>query len=448
LNKKKLEVFSYISSIKNNNFAWQSLQYGILLMPFFTLLSVVALVVAMVFSWQKKINSLIRYRPNQVFGIFIIWLFITCITAFKHKTAWLGTLNFIPLIFFTCSSGIFIQKISQLRTMSWLIVLPSMAIVGLGLGQIFFGWETPSFLYRLDLGWNLTAYGNPQGRMSSIFMYANILGAYLLFVFILGVGLWLDYYMIWRKNFNQKGKILLTILSLAIIADFIGIVFSDSRNAWIIAIACCLAFSIYLGHHWLSIIVTSIAAIVAGASWLPHPLSNYLRVIVPSFLWARLSDELYPDRTLASLRTTQWEFALKMMKEHPIFGWGLRNFSHLYQAQWGEWFGHPHNFFIMLLAEIGIPGTLILCGLISWIYIQSIKILINFNTNKKKQSSEHLIFFSYLIAFASCTLFNLFDVTLFNTKINIFDWIILSAIWGIVYNYSQSSVINQKEKGE
>jgi O-antigen ligase len=47
------------------------------------------------------------------------------------------------------------------------------------------------------------------------------------------------------------------------------------------------------------------------------------------FLWARLTDQLYPDRPLATLRTTQWQFAGSMAQQRPWTGWGLRNFTPL-----------------------------------------------------------------------------------------------------------------------
>lgn len=430
---------------KRSNLAWHFLQYGIFLLPFIPLLSAVSLIVAMAVSWKKQYKSLRKYTPNFVLGIFIIWLLITSCLAFKPREAWLGISNFVPFIIFLSTSGVFIQKISQLRHIAWLIVLPSLPIVGLGLGQLFCGWESIPLLNNLNLGLTLIAYGEPRGRMSSIFTYANILAAYLVIVFILGLGLWLDNYLIWRGRFNKKGKILFGILSLTVIIDAIGLILTDSRNAWIIAIIGCLSFALYLGYRWLFIAITTVAGLVAGASWGPPPLDTLLRNIVPAYFWARLSDELYPDRSLGSLRTTQWEFAWEMMLQHPVFGWGLRNFSPLYQAKVGEWFGHPHNFFLMLLAEIGIPGTVLLCSLVAWVMMQAIQILKMLKPAKKitkLQASDHLIFFTYLVTFGSCVLFNLFDVTIFNTKVNILGWVLFSTIWGIVYNHFQSSKKN------
>ena len=337
----------------------------------------------------------------------------------------MGTCNFLPFMFYLASSGISIRQISQLRTIAYLVVLPSLAVVLLGFGQLFLGWTSSPQINQLNLGWNLSYDGNPIGRMSSIFMYANILAAYLLLAFLLGLGLWLECYL----DKGKRNRKILAILSLTIFADIAGLILTDSRNAWIFSLLGCLAYCLYLGYRSIVGLIIALAALVSAASWAPSPISTSLRHIVPAYFWARLSDQLYPHRSIGSLRTTQWQFAWEMMLHRPIFGWGLRNFSPLYTAQFGEWLGHPHNFFLMLLAEIGIPGTLILSGTIGWTIYQALQIL------KKAQSSKsnHLIIFAYLITFSGCVLFNLFDITLFNIKSNFLNWILLSCIWGIVY---------------
>ncbi len=422
---------------KRHWLAWNCFRYGVVLLPFLPLFTGISLGTAFILSWKKEYRTLGRYPLNWGLGLFSVWLILTSFFAWNSTEAWLGFLNFLPFIIYLSASGAFIQTISQLRQLAWLIVLPSLPIVLLGLSQLFWGWGSHPFINTLNLGWNLISYGEPQGRMSSIFMYANILAAYLVIVFILGLGLWLDTYFFWQPKYS---KLPLTILSLTIIFDGIGLVLTDSRNAWILSILGCLCFALYLGYRWLVLGIIALASMIAGASWGPSTIRESLRSVVPAYFWARLSDELYPNRSLGSLRTTQWQFAWEMMLQHPLFGWGLRNFTPLYGAKMGEWLGHPHNFFLMLLAEIGIPGTILLCSLVGWVMLQGVKLL---NLEKpshkmsKKQASDNLILFTYLITFGSCVFFNLFDVTLFNIKLNILGWVLLSTIWGIVYHQFQ-----------
>jgi O-antigen ligase len=142
---------------------------------------------------------------------------------------------------------------------------------------------------------------------------------------------------------------------------------------------------------------------------------------------------------VAQLRTTQWQFAWSMTQERPWMGWGLRNFTPLYQAKMQLWLGHPHNLLLMLMSETGIPATLLLCGLVGWILAQAVLLLGVLSDiappAKYQWHQDRLILFTYLVAFAGYTLFNLLDVTLFDLRVNALGWLLLSAICGVVYHY-------------
>jgi hypothetical protein len=70
---------------------------------------------------------------------------------------------------------------------------------------------------------------------------------------------------------------------------------------------------------------------------------------------------------------------------------------------------------------------------------------------QQENSADRLIFFSYLLAFAACTLFNTVDVTLFDFRVNTISWLLLAAICGIGYGASgighRASGILQGELG-
>lgn len=93
----------------------------------------------------------------------------------------------------------------------------------------------------------------------------------------------------------------------------------------------------------------------------------------------------------------------------------------------------------MLTAEIGIPATILFCGWIIWIVFQGIQLLSNWSrigrTGEGAITQDRLIFFSYLLAFAACILFNTVDVSLFDLRLNTLGWLLLSAIGGVVYHY-------------
>jgi O-antigen ligase len=187
--------------------------------------------------------------------------------------------------------------------------------------------------------------------------------------------------------------------------------------------------------------VTAAAGTVLWASFGPDFGRQWLRsTIVPAFFWARLTDQLHPNRPVPLMRITQWQFAWNMTQERPWMGWGLRNFTPLYEAKMHLWLGHPHNLLLMLMAETGIPATLLLCGLIGWILVQGVLLLSAWSQVESAEERPHwhqdkVIFFTYLLAFGGCTLFNLLDVTLFDVRANTLGWLLLSAICGVLYRY-------------
>jgi O-antigen ligase len=303
------------------------------------------------------------------------------------------------------------------------------------------------------VGWALQPKGNPIGRMASVFMYANILAAYLQIVFILALGLWIEESkkrspqsrrlstatLEKRAEAKAKTKYIfpfpiawrMGFLSVAVIGNAAALILTNSRNAWAIVVLSCLAFAFYQGWRWLVALVTGIATSILWAAFGPSPVREWLRTIVPYYFWARLTDQMYPDRPVALLRTTQWQFAWSMTQQRPWTGWGLRNFTPLYEAQMKVWLGHPHSLLLMLTAETGIPATIFFCGLVGWVMVQAVLLLgetqlIPFLKNK-------LILFSYLVAFGACTLFNTVDVSIFDLRVNTLGWLLLAAICGVVY---------------
>lgn len=250
-------------------------------------------------------------------------------------------------------------------------------------------------------------------------------------------------------------------LTFAVLGNAVCLIFTNSRNAWGLAVLAAVAFAVYAGWKKILAAVFSAVGAVFLSAFGPQPLRQYLRTIIPAFFWARLTDEMFPNRPTATLRTTQWQFAWSMTQQRPWTGWGLRNFTALYEAQMHEWLGHPHSLILMLTAETGIPVTLFFLGLVGWILARGVLLLLNWRSHfpvdippppittqqteanyediditnavicQEYNSGDRLIFFSYLLAFAACTLFNTVDVTVFDFRVNTISWLLLAAIGGI-----------------
>ena len=398
----------------------------------------VGLFVVLVNIWLRQYLQIIRNPLNWGLAILGLWLIVISGLAYKPVESWLGLANLLPFLLLFATLNILIQQPSQLRRLAWLLIIPSLPIVILGIGQLFANWSIPNIL-----GWELVSQGVPPGRMSSVFIYTNFLAVYLLIVLNLGLGLWIETYQAWRLPKNKQQGWILLFLTVILISCAIALILTSSRNAWGIAVLSFTVFALYLGWRWIAWGIITATTVIGWSSFGPSLGREWLRQIVPAYFWARLSDEIYV-RPVETLRITQWQFCWDLIRQRPLTGWGLRNFTPLYQEKMNVWFGHPHSLFLMLTVETGIVGMLFLSVIVGWVMMRGI-LLVSLNNHQIDKdsvksislSSDRLILVTYLIAFASCISFNLLDVTIFDLRINTIGWILFSAIAGVVLSQSR-----------
>ncbi|MCC5629501.1 O-antigen ligase family protein [Nostoc sphaeroides CHAB 2801] len=430
------KVFDYFKSRWQSS--WNYSLWALLIFPLSPLVGAVTIGFVSLITWLKQSRKISRRPLNWGFALLSLLLIVSAGLADDKTAAFLGLFNLLPFFLLFVAHSALIQTFTQLRQMAWVLVIGSMPLVIIGLGQLFWGWSLNLEILWVVLNWIIVPGGNPPGRIASLFLHANTFAAYLAVIFILGLGLWLENYQQLRFKNKQSfpprlSHLPLLFLTVAMITNFIALIFTNSRNGWAIAIFACLAYALYQGWR---ILVGGVGAIVSSvllAAFAPSPVAQFFRQYVPAFFWARLNDDMYPDRPVALMRKTQWQFAWSLAQEHPWFGWGLRSFSGLYQAKMQIPLGHPHNLFLMLSAETGFPSTLLFFGLLTWILITGVQLL---RKSKYINKEDRLILFSYLLAFVGWILFNTVDVTIFDFRLNAFSWLILAAICGVVYRYN------------
>ncbi len=408
-----------------------TLKFGVFVLPFSADLGATALGLVLLRLWQEKYKKIITNPINWGWGLLFLWLVITSLLAIHSRYSWEGLGNFLPSFLMIASFPFFFKDFLRLYQLAWWLVLTSIPVCFLGFMQLFAGWETPLFLH--SIGIKMIAYGHPDGRMSSLLMYANTLAFFLVVAFTLSIGLWILHYRRRLINKDKQIKWQLFILTIAILFNGIGLILTNSRSAWGLALLALMAFAIYLRWYWIIVSVLLIIFLVIWAAWIPV-YQDVMRQLVPSYFWARLTDELYDDRYVTALRTTQWSVAWEMMLQRPFWGWGLRNFTPVYQEEMNVWMGHPHNLFLMLLAEIGMIGTLLFSGLVGTILGKAVNLMRKLRNSLNqfdKKKENFLLLFTYLLAFSLCIIFNFLDVSIFDLRVNLIGWLLLSAIAGI-----------------
>jgi O-antigen ligase len=416
--------------------AWNSARIGFVVFPLIPLLGAVFIFFGLVKTWQNCGREINQHRLNWGFALLAPWLILVSLFGIQPGEALLGLGNFLPFFAFFVAYSTLIQSPEQLRQLAWILTIPAMPIMLLGLLQLFgWGgtWQLPGVPIYI---WEMSAGGNPFGRMSSVLGYANSLAAYLQMVFIFALGLFADLYERDGLEIPAQGRLPVWKsptawwLILVLIICSVSLLLTSSRGGWSAAIFGSLLFTIYQAWYWIVGIVTAIGTIILSAAYAPSPLKEPLRSIVPSYLWARINDDLYPNQPAALTRLSQWKFAWQLTQSRPLTGWGLQSFGPLYQESTQIWLGYPHNLLLMLSSNLGIPATIAVFSLVGWILAQSTLLFLNFPMEWR---SERTIFFTYLVAFAGFIVFNIADVSALELRLNTHAWLILASICGIVY---------------
>ena len=164
---------------------------SVLFFPLFPAAGALGLVIVLGIIWRTRYREILpSYLSRALIGLTGILIFSSAIAEYPLE-AWLGLANFVPYFaLFMALRCLFTEPI-QLKQLSWLLILPSLPVVLLGLGQMLFAWDTPVWSESI-LGWELVPLGVPPGRMSSVFNYTNFLAIYLAIALVLALGLWLE----------------------------------------------------------------------------------------------------------------------------------------------------------------------------------------------------------------------------------------------------------------
>ena len=125
-----------------------------------------------------------------------------------------------------------------------------------------------------------------------------------------------------------------------------------------------------------------------------------------------------------------------MIYQRPWLGWGFAGLRLLYEPgsiPGYESIAHAHNIWLFLASEAGIPIMVGFCIVVGTLYYDGIKRLIQGDLSTTKQAT----LLGYLLAFTSCVLFSLFDVALFDSRINILSWGLLSSLYMLSRHYEK-----------
>lgn len=198
---------------------------------------------------------------------------------------------------------------------------------------------------------------------------------YLMFIMAFTLYLWLSPHVKKIRNSIARNALFITLL----LVYFTFFSLSQTRGAFLglaAGVFVYFGYLIFVNAKWRKKAAIALAAIIVAVSFLvanrEHPIVKKL----PGnrALYISLSEDT------AQTRFWTWGTAIEGFKERPIFGWGLENFSavfdkhfdtrHFVPGQSTEtWFDRAHSIAFDYLSETGILGFTAYIGIFAAYYV-------------------------------------------------------------------------------
>ena len=258
------------------------------------------------------------------------------------------------------------------------LVIAALGEVAFGTLQSALGLAPPSF--AISGGWYRAygSFGQPNPFAGYLEMVGLWLAALALWSARLAQRLWGRYRRVrWggflRSRSTRRAAIGATVLASVLVAGALaslsGIVLSFSRGAWLGTSAGLVTFVLLAPRRLrrsalvIGAIVLAVLAI-GGWSELPAAVRERVTQLVNYGRPFDVRDVQLTDANWAIVeRMAHWQAAWAMFLDSPLTGVGAGNFS----ARFPDYSPHPvfrlarghaHNYYLHILAELGIPGLL------------------------------------------------------------------------------------------
>jgi len=150
---------------------------------------------------------------------------------------------------------------------------------------------------------------------------------------------------------------------------------SYSRGAWIGLAAGLVAMVLFAGRRAIGVVgIAAIAALLVGSlglvDLLPASVSDRILSITRSFGVFDARRVVPTAESWAAVeRMAHWQAAWGMFLSQPLRGVGIGQYVAVYAdyhiVPWANPLGHAHNYYLNVLAELGVPGLMLYLGMLA-----------------------------------------------------------------------------------
>ena len=388
---------------------------GLLLLPSSALLGGLCLLVAAVSGSRGRTVPIWRDRwclPLLLAGALML---IGAMQANTGALAWAGLGNWLPLFWAFWAFQPFLASESQRRDAAWMLVAGTLPVLLTGFGQMLLGWEGPWRLGGEAVVWFVAPGGKPIGRLSGLFDYANVAGAWLAVIWPMMIAAVLR-----PDGLRRRGAALVLVL-----ATSFAVVLTQSRNAMG---GLALALPLVIGPaHWIWLLpfmlLLSSPLLLVVLPGIPTGLRQGAMALLPDSILERLL-ESEGETAWKHTRLGQWTYAIQLVAARPWLGWGSAAFSVMYPIYAAKrWHGHSHNLPLELAISHGLPVTLLITGTVLALLVLALRRGI-----LQRAPLERAWWTSALVLLAM----HFTDLPFFDARLNLLGWILLAGLCSFI----------------
>ena len=393
----------------------RAFRLGLLLLPASALLAAVCLFVACISGSRRRDQPMWRDRWTQPLLVAAVLMVAGCFVAKTGSLAWAGLANWVPLFWAFWAFQPFLSTEEQRRQAAWMLVAGSVPVLVTGLGQMLLGWEGPWQLADGLIVWFVAPGGQPSGRLSGLFDYANIAGAWLgvvwplmLAAVLLPVG--------WPRRSSA---------AILVLATAFAVLLTQSRNAMGGLV---LALPFVMGPIqwvWLLPLMVLLASplLLAVVPGVPPLLKQWGMELLPEQVVSRLM-ETEGEKAWKHTRLGQWAYAVQLVAARPWLGWGAAAFSVMYPIYAAKrWHGHSHNLPLELAISHGAPVMLLVAGTVLALLVLALR----FGMMQRAPMER-----AWWTATLVLVVMHATDLPLFDSRLNILGWTLLAGICAFI----------------
>ncbi len=226
------------------------------------------------------------------------------------------------------------------------------------------------------------------------------------------------------ENKDKRSRKIISIFIL--ILTFYYVFLTQSRNAYLSLI---LSLSLTFGLKVILLILILLIIL--------YPL-NILIGINIQFEYILI---FIKNNLLEHQRLEIWQNAISLVKQRPLIGWGGATFGALYLLNNGEYKSqHAHNIFLQITQSYGLPSSIIISSTIIILIIKSSTIAFD-KKNQINPINKYWVISSIIIS-----VHQLFDIVLYEGRLNIIFCIIFAGCKSIIEGNNKNEVISNSIK--